>query len=266
VPELPEVEVTRRRLEHELVGNKIEQVTIRVPKLRLPLPSDLDKILKGQTVNSVRRRSKYLLLDCDNGCLIIHLGMTGYLQLLARDIPAGKHDHLDILFCNRLLRFHDPRKFGTVIWTCSDPFLHPLLAKIGPEPLGEMFDGAYLFSVSRGRTIAVKQLIMNANIVAGVGNIYASEALFSSGINPSVPSGSLGIAECIRLAEAICEVLADSIDKGSSYTVSDEMVVYHPLTLHVYGRRGKACTACGGKLESSRLGNRSTIYCPACQR
>jgi formamidopyrimidine-DNA glycosylase len=267
VPELPEVELTRRRLEPELVGRRIERVESRVTKLRLPIPEELRTVLPGRTIRSVGRRGKYLLFDCEAGWLIVHLGMTGFLRYLPDPLPPGKHDHLDVvLHADGVLRFHDPRKFGTVVWTTDLPSLHPLLAGIGPEPLTAAFDGDYLFSVSRPRKVAVKLLIMNAAVVAGVGNIYANEALFRAGIRPDRPASSLTQEECGRLALTIQEVLLDSIEHGSTYRVAEKTVAYHPLEFNVYGRGKGSCTSCGGILEETRLGNRSTVFCQHCQR
>jgi len=266
VPELPEVELTRRRLERELVGKRIARVVIRTPKLRLPIPQELESTLPGRTVSSVARRGKYLLFDCEIGWLIIHLGMTGFLRILPGTTPPGKHDHLDIVLEGGvLLRFHDPRKFGTVAWTTVAPAGHPLLAGIGPEPLTTAFDGDYLFGVSRSRRVAVKQLLMNAAIVAGVGNIYANEALFRAGIRPDRFAASLTHPECARLVNTVREVLQGSIDQGSTYQVAEGSVAYHPLAFDVYGRGTGACTRCNGALEEIRLGNRSTVFCPRCQ-
>ncbi len=266
VPELPEVELTRRRLEREIIGKRIERVLVRVPKLRHPLPPGLETFLKGRTVRSVERRGKYLLFDCEAGWLIVHLGMTGFLRLLPGPALPGKHDHLDFVFADGSeLRFHDPRKFGTVAWTTDAPGTHPLLAGIGPEPLTAAFDGPYLFRVSRTRRVAVKLLIMNMAIVAGVGNIYANEALFRAGIRPDRAASSLSSSECEHLAVIIREVLQESIDQGSTYRVEEGTVAYHPLDFKVYGRANGACTSCGGALEETRLGNRSTVYCPRCQ-
>lgn len=267
MPELPEVEVTRRRLERELVGKKIDRMEVRTPKLRLPVPVELVTVLPGRTIRSVGRRGKYLLFDCETGWLIIHLGMTGFLRMLSGSISPGKHDHLDIcLVDGSVLRLHDPRKFGTAIWTTDDPMTHPLLSGIGPEPLTAAFNGEYLFRVSRTRRVAVKLLIMNAAVVAGVGNIYANEALFRAGIRPDRPASSLSLSECERLALFIREVLAESIEQGSTYRVAEETVAYYPLEFAVYGRGKGACTRCGGALEEIRLGNRSTVFCPRCQK
>ncbi len=266
MPELPEVELTRRRLEREITGKRIEQVLVRAPKLRHPVPPGLEALLKGRTVRSVERRGKYLLFNCEAGWLLVHLGMTGFLQVLTGPALPGKHDHIDFVFADgSLLRFHDPRKFGTVAWTTDAPETYPLLADIGPEPLTAEFDGAYLFRVSRTRRVAVKLLIMNMKIVAGVGNIYANEALFRAGIRPDRAASSLSRSECERLAETIREVLQESIDQGSTYRVEEGTVTYHPLDFEVYGRVNGACANCGGALEVTRLGNRSTVYCPRCQ-
>jgi formamidopyrimidine-DNA glycosylase len=267
VPEHPEVELTRRRIAQEMTGKRVERVLVRVTRLRHPVPSELGELLAGQTVRTVARRGKYLLLGCEAGWLIIHLGMTGFLRLLPGLVEPGRHDHLDVVFADgSVLRFHDPRKFGTVAWTTADPETHPLLRGIGPEPLTAAFDGPYLFRVSRTRRVAIKLLIMNMAIVAGVGNIYANEALFRAGIRPDRPASSLDRAECDRLAATIREVLQESIDQGSTYRVAEETVAYHPLDFRVYGRKGGACTGCGGALEATRLGNRSTVFCPRCQQ
>ena len=267
MPELPEVELTRRRLERELVGKRIERVEARAQKLRLPIPPELATVLPGRTIRSVGRRGKYLLFDCEAGWLVVHLGMTGFLRHLPDPSPPGKHDHLDVrLTDGSVLRFHDPRKFGTVVWTTDDPLVHPLLAGIGPEPLTVAFDGDYLFGVSRSRRVAVKLLIMNAATVAGVGNIYANEALFRAGIRPDRPSCSLTQEECDRLVHFIREVLSESIEKGSTYRVAEATVAYHPLEFAVYGRGKGNCTRCNGALEETRLGNRSTVFCPRCQQ
>lgn len=267
MPELPEVELTRRRLEREITGKMIAQVAVRVPKLRTPVPPELAACLTGQAIRFVNRRGKYLLLGCDAGWLIVHLGMTGFLRLLPQPAQPGKHDHFDLVFTDgSVLRFHDPRKFGTIAWTTGPPEAHPLLADIGPEPLTAAFDGAYLFRVSRTRRVAVKLLIMNMHLVAGVGNIYANEALFRAGVRPDRAAASLSRSECERLADTIRQVLQESIDQGSTYRVAEETVAYHPLDFAVYGRGDATCTGCNRPLVATRLGNRSTVYCPRCQQ
>lgn len=267
MPELPEVETIRRRLEPLVTGKKFEKIVIRALKLRLPMQHHLQTVLSGRIIHSVGRRGKYLLFFCDGGCLVVHLGMTGYLHYLAVAVLPGKHDHLDFVFTDgHILRFRDQRKFGTVLWVAGDPLTHPLLAGIGPEPLTEAFGGEYLHGASRARKVAVKLFIMNSSVVAGIGNIYANEALFRAGIRPDRPAGSLGRRECDRLAAAIKEVLTESIETGSTYRVAEETVGYHPLEFSVYGRSGVACRTCGETLASTRLGNRSTVFCPRCQR
>lgn len=267
MPELPEVEVTRLRLEQELAGLCFRQVIIRVEKLRLPVAAGLTEILPGQILRGIGRRGKYLLLDCTSGWLLVHLGMTGFLRVLDVSQPPGKHDHLDFIFDNDvLLRFYDPRKFGIVIWLTGDPLQHPLLADIGPEPLLGSFDGAYLTRMSKNRKVSVKQLIMDSSVVAGVGNIYANEALFRARIRPDRAAGTLTDRECYELAEWICEVLSESIGEGSSFRVSEETVAYYPQSFKVYGRGGMPCAVCGEQLCEIRLGGRSTVLCKSCQK
>ncbi len=267
MPELPEVEVTRRRLESALVRKRFKQVVLRVEKLRFPVPVELTDILPGRTVRGINRRGKYLMFDCEGGWLLIHLGMTGFLRLLRGGSPPGKHDHIDFLFDDdTLLRFHDPRKFGIVTWVAGDPLQHPLLAAIGPEPLSGDFGGSCLFAASRGRNVAVKQLIMNSQVVAGVGNIYANEALFCARIRPNRAAGTLTLQECYVLAATICDVLEGSIREGIDCRVAEETVAYYPQIFKVYGRGGERCCVCGETLDEIRLGNRSTVYCRACQK
>jgi len=267
VPELPEVEVTRLRLESELIGRKFTGVKSRVQKLRLPVPADLATILPGLKIQSIIRRGKYLLFDCVSGWLLVHLGMTGFLRLLHGVSPPGKHDHIDFEFDDgHLLRFHDPRKFGIVTWFTGDPQQHPLLAGIGPEPLTGAFDGSYLFERAKGRKVSIKQLIMDSAVVAGVGNIYANEALFRAGIRPDRAAGTLTVHECAVLAQRIQEVLEESIVEGGTYRVAEETVAYYPQALKVYGRGGQPCFGCGKSLGESRLDNRSTVFCRTCQK
>ncbi|MDD2539753.1 MAG: bifunctional DNA-formamidopyrimidine glycosylase/DNA-(apurinic or apyrimidinic site) lyase [Desulfuromonadaceae bacterium] len=266
MPELPEVEVTRRRLERELVGKRFTQVVLRASKLRFPIPVELTTILPGRIVRSIERRGKYLLFDCECGWLLVHLGMTGFLQLLRGKPLPGKHDHLDFVFGDgHLLRFHDPRKFGIVTWFTGEPRQHPLLAGIGPEPLSGAFDGEYLFDSVRGRKVAIKQLIMNSAVVAGVGNIYANESLFRARIRPGRPAGTLALNECSELAAAIRYVLEKSIGEGSTYRVAEEAVAYYPQSFMVYGRGGEPCRLCQNPLDEIRLGGRSTVFCRRCQ-
>ena len=266
MPELPEVEVTRRRLERDLVGKRFTQVVLRVVKLRIPVPQELTEILPGLTLRAITRRGKYLLFDCGSGSLLIHLGMTGFLRLLQVFSPPEKHDHLDFFFDDTLLlRFHDPRKFGIVVWFTGDPHQQPLLAKIGPEPLTEAFNGGYLYKAASGRNVAIKQLIMNSAVVAGVGNIYANEALYRAGIRPDRAAGSLTMHECSLLAASVRSVLEESIGAGITCQVTEETVAYYTQELKVYGHGGEACSECGVMLDEMRIGNRITVFCRNCQ-
>ncbi len=271
MPELPEVETTRRGIEPHLVGRTITAFTARTPKLRLPLPEDLSGQLVGQRVAEVVRRGKYLLVRCSAGCLIMHLGMTGHLRVVPTDTPAGRHDHVDLALDNGLLlRLTDPRKFGTLVWTAGEPLQHPLLASLGPEPLEGGFDGAYLRAASSGRRVAIKPFLMDSRVVVGVGNIYASEALFRAGIDPARPAGALSDRECTTLVEAVRSVLEEAITEGGTtlneFLVGEERPGYFRLRLAVYGRAGEACPRCGAVILSNRLGGRSTCWCPVCQR
>jgi formamidopyrimidine-DNA glycosylase len=266
VPELPEVEVTRRRLERDLAGRRFRQVVVRVPKLRLPVPAELAEILPGVTLRAITRRGKYLLFDCGSGTLLVHLGMTGFLRLLHGSPAPGKHDHLDFFFDDdHLLRFHDPRKFGIVTWFTGEAGQQRLLAEIGPEPLTGAFNGGSLCDASRGRNVTIKQLIMNSSVVAGVGNIYANEALYRAAIRPDRAAGTLTMQECSQLAASIRSVLEKSIRAGIACQVTEETVAYYPQELMVYGRSGEVCSECGGVFDEIRIGNRSTVFCRTCQ-
>lgn len=267
MPELPEVEVTRLRLLPELAGKRVSDVVLRTAKLRLPIAPELPHLLRKRVLRTIERRGKYLLFDFETGWLLVHLGMTGFLQLLQVAQPPGKHDHIDFIFDDgQVLRFHDPRKFGIVIWLTGDPLQHPLLAEIGPEPLSGDFNGTYLFDVAGNRKTAVKQLLMDSSVVAGVGNIYANEALFRARIKPERAAATLTVPECTELAAAIRGELEGSISAGSSYRVAEASVAYHPLEFNVYGRGGKPCHVCGEPLDEIRLGNRSTVFCRRCQK
>ncbi|MEJ2344112.1 MAG: bifunctional DNA-formamidopyrimidine glycosylase/DNA-(apurinic or apyrimidinic site) lyase [Gammaproteobacteria bacterium] len=272
MPELPEVETTLRGIAPYVTGRRIGAVVVREPRLRWPVPKDLARSCRGQVVESVSRRGKYLLFRTAAGTLIVHLGMSGSLRLVDAGTPPGPHDHADIaLEGGRALRLRDPRRFGAVLWTVEDPLRHPLLRNLGPEPLDDAaFTGDYLYQRSRGRRQAVKTFIMDSRIVVGVGNIYANEALFSAGIRPTTAAGRIGRTRCRRLAEAIARVLRDAIAAGGTtlrdFINGDGKPGYFARRLQVYGRAGEACRACGHTIRSSRLGQRSTFYCPHCQR
>ncbi|RII26196.1 MAG: DNA-formamidopyrimidine glycosylase [Geobacter sp.] len=270
MPELPEVETTRRAIAPYIEGNTITGVFVRNAGLRLPVPAELPTILSGQKVTRIDRRGKYLLFRFVDGTLILHLGMSGSLGIVPGTRPAGKHDHLDILFADGTsLRFNDPRRFGLVLWTDGNPLLHEPLAKLGPEPLEAGFDDAYLFRKSRRRKVAVKQFIMDSHVLVGVGNIYASEALFRVGIRPDRPAGELSAVDCRRLVMAIREVLQSAIAEGGTtirnFRVGEGQTGYFAIQLKVYGRAGLPCPTCKTTIIMQRQGNRSTYFCPHCQ-
>lgn len=280
MPELPEVETTRRGIEPWVSGQTITRCTVRNANLRWPV--DLPDHLEGTIVPSVTRRGKYLILTTrslvpqkaheSSGSIIIHLGMSGSLRVMTPGTTPLKHDHVDIEFANgRLLRLNDPRRFGCVLYhPGDDPETHPLLAGIGVEPLGNEFSGEYLFGQSRGRKLAVKNFIMDSRVVAGVGNIYAAEALFMAGIRPATAAGRIPLRAYNRLASSVVEVLARSVREGGTtlrdFVGSDGTPGYFRQRLNVYGREGKPCRVCATVLKLKRIGQRSSVYCPQCQR
>lgn len=271
MPELPEVETVRRGVEPHLVGKTIDKMLVREPRLRWPVAADLPDRLAGQTVRGVRRRAKYLLVDVADGTLIIHLGMSGRLYLVEAGKAPARHDHIDWqLDSGRVLRYTDPRRFGAVLWQPADPFAHPLLSSLGPEPLSAEFGGDYLFQRSRGRTAPVKAFLMDSRIVVGVGNIYANEALFLAGIRPSTAAGRIAKARWARLAQAVKQVLGEAIAQGGTtlrdFVGGDGKPGYFKQALRVYSRAGLPCLQCQTVLKESRLGQRSTVYCSRCQR
>jgi formamidopyrimidine-DNA glycosylase len=271
MPELPEVETTRRGIMSHITDQQISAVDIRQHQLRWPVPSQITALLPGQTVSSVRRRGKYLLLQTCKGTVLLHLGMSGSLRIVEQGTPVGRHDHVDLCFTNgSILRFTDPRRFGSVLWTEADPLLHPLLIRLGPEPLSDTFDANYLYIRARGRKTPVKHLIMDSHVVPGVGNIYANEALFQAGIDPRRQAGRIAIARYTRLVDSIRTVLQRAIDQGGTtlrdFTGSDGRPGYFSQSLTVYGRAGQACTLCNAVLHEVRMGGRSTVLCRRCQR
>lgn len=277
MPELPEVEVTRLGIAPHVAGQRIVRAEVRNGALRWPVTAGLDALLRGRLLQRVERRGKYLLLACEHGCLLIHLGMTGTLRVLdtaAGAVPeAGKHDHVDVIFPRCVLRFRDPRRFGAVLWHPSgdgDVLHHPLLAGLGVEPLSDAFSGALLHQRTRGRAVAIKQALLAGDIVVGVGNIYASESLFRAGIHPRTAAGRLSLARCERLAVAIREVLQAAIAKGGStlrdFVGSNGQSGYFQLEYFVYDRAGQPCRRCGTLVRHLVQGQRSTFYCPRCQR
>ncbi len=270
MPELPEVETTRRGIAPHVLGRRVTRVVVRNGRLRWPVPADLSATLAGQCVRDVRRRGKYLLLECDAGTLILHLGMSGSLRVVPHGLPAGPHDHLDIEVGDAALRLRDPRRFGSVHWTAGDPASHPLLARLGPEPLERGFDGGCLHAAARGRRVSVKALLMDSHVVVGVGNIYANEALFRAGIRPRRRCDRLTREECRRLAVTVRSVLAQAVEQGGTslrdFVREDGRPGYFVQELKVYGRGGMPCLACGATLKETRQGQRTTVYCPRCQR
>lgn len=271
MPELPEVETTRRGLAPHLEGRRLQGAVVRQPRLRWPVPEELSERLAGQRAGRLTRRGKYLLLEVGNGTLLVHLGMSGSLRLVRADTPAQRHDHVDLLLeGGTAVRFTDPRRFGALLWTSGAPWEHPLLAHLGPEPLEPGFDGAYLAAQARGRTIAVKPFLMDSRVVVGVGNIYANEALFRSGIDPRRAAGRIAAARFERLAEAVRQVLAEAIAQGGTtlrdFVAEDGRPGYFQGQLQVYGRGGRPCVRCAAPLREVRLGQRSTVFCPHCQR
>ncbi len=271
MPELPEVETTARGIRPHVLGKKITAVLVRNARLRWPVPKDLPQHLLGDTIEQVERRAKYLLLRTHAGTLLIHLGMSGSLRILPANTPAQLHDHVDIVFADHTcLRLRDPRRFGAMLWCDSDPYTHTLLRALGPEPLGEQFDADYLFRATRKRKVDLKQLLMNQSIVVGVGNIYASEALFLAAINPRRAAGKVTKAQCARLVLEIKNVLHYAITQGGTtlrdFVGSNGDSGYFQLKLNVYGKEGTACPRCGTSIQQIRQGQRSTFYCGRCQK
>ena len=271
MPELPEVETTRRGIAPSLRGRRVMQVIVRERRLRWPLPRDFERELTGRRVSGVRRRAKYLLVDTDAGTLVAHLGMSGSLRVVARGTAPMAHDHVDIVLdSGRCLRFNDPRRFGSLHWVKGNVESHPLLAGLGPEPLEPGFDGDYLWERARGRKAAIKVFVMNARVVVGVGNIYASEALFRAGIRPTTPAGRVSRERMASLATSIRDVLAEAVEAGGTtlrdYVNADGMPGHFRQKLFVYERVGEPCRRCHMPIRQVTLGQRSTYYCPGCQK
>lgn len=275
MPELPEVETTRRGIAPHLIGRRVTAVMLRRRDLRWPIPPEIGELLPGQRIEDVERRAKYLLLHTQAGSALLHLGMTGVLRVLPPDALVGKHDHVDIALeatANegpRVLRFTDARRFGCLLWQPPGT-THELLGNLGPEPLTDDFDGDLLWRLSRGRTAAVKLFLMDNAVVVGVGNIYASEALFAAGIDPRRPAGSVSRARYARLAAEVKRILAWAIDRGGTtlrdFINPDGMPGYFVRELMAYGREGEPCKTCGTPIRQVVLGQRSTFWCPRCQK
>jgi formamidopyrimidine-DNA glycosylase len=270
MPELPEVETTRRGLAPLTEGRVIERISVRKKDLRWPIP-DAIRQAEGQTVIAMQRRAKWLIWQLEAGHMLWHLGMSGSFRGWADPPAAGAHDHVDVqMGQGHLIRYTDPRRFGALFWTTDDPLTHPHLVHLGPEPFDDAFNGEYLWRLSRGRRGPVKTLIMNGQVVVGVGNIYACEALFSARIHPRRPAGRVSRKRYDRLAEAIKEILARAIDVGGTslrdFTVSDGTPGYFGQSLLVYGKEGEPCPTCGETIRREVIGQRSTFFCIRCQR
>jgi formamidopyrimidine-DNA glycosylase len=271
MPELPEVETTRRGIAPHIEGQTITQVQVREARLRWRVADDLAQILTGLCIQSVQRRAKYLLLATSAGTLLVHLGMSGSLRIVGAAQAVGKHDHIDIMFGNgTVLRFNDPRRFGAVVWTETPVGEHVLLKALGPEPLLADFNGGSLYTRSSKRRVPVKSFIMDSHVVVGVGNIYANEALFMAGILPTRPAGKISLALYEKLAGCIRQVLQQAIEQGGTtlrnFVNESGNPGYFKQQLTVYGRAGLACVRCGQPLAECRLANRQTVFCPSCQR
>ncbi len=271
MPELPEVETTRRGIEPHVVGRTIVALAVHEPRLRWPIPPGLPAELAGQRIERTGRRAKYLLIGLSRGTLLWHLGMSGSLRVLPADAPRRAHDHVDlILDSGRLLRFNDPRRFGSMHFTTGDPQAHPLLARLAPEPFDAGFDADYLWRITRRRRTAIKSVLMNSRLVVGVGNIYANEALYRARIRPRRQARSLSREEARRLAAAIRRVLAQAIKVGGTtlrdYVGADGNPGEFRQKLYVYERAGSPCRNCGTPVRALTHGQRSTYYCPQCQR
>lgn len=271
MPELPEVETTRRGVEPHVIGQRVIAVHVHQRRLRWPIPAALARELPGRHIEAVERRAKYLLFRSGDRSLLIHLGMSGRLRVLPVGHPRLTHDHLDILLdSGQMLRLHDPRRFGCALWLAGDPLRHALLRSLGPEPFSADFSGDMLFTRSRGRTAAVKSFLMDGRIVVGVGNIYASEALFRAGIHPLHPAGRITQSRYSRLVNAVREVLAEAIRQGGT-TLRDYVGVdggsgYFQQQLNVYDRGGLPCPRCGSAIRQRVIAQRSSFYCGRCQR
>jgi len=271
MPELPEVETTLRGIAPYLQGEIVSDVVVRNSNLRWPIPDNLPNLLRGYTIERLERRAKYLLITFNRGTLILHLGMSGSLRILPQDTTPEKHDHFDLIFGdNKLMRLRDPRRFGAVLWHEGDVFEHPLLAHLGPEPLGSGFNTEYLYQATRKRSVAIKLAIMDSQLVVGVGNIYANEALFRAGIRPQLTAHKLSRSRCALLVQAIQDVLHEAIEKGGSslrdFIHSDGSSGYFQQHYFVYGRKDNVCKRCGSPIKHIKQGQRSSFYCATCQR
>ncbi|MGJ8668143.1 MAG: bifunctional DNA-formamidopyrimidine glycosylase/DNA-(apurinic or apyrimidinic site) lyase [Oceanococcus sp.] len=271
MPELPEVETTCRGIWPALKGRRFLGADIRQARLRWPIPEDLSHCIEGQNIVSVQRRAKYVLIELPNGHIIIHLGMSGRLRVVAASTPVLKHDHIDLLIdSGDVLRLNDPRRFGSVLWQDGPWQAHRLLSQLGPEPLADDFNGEHLYPRAQGLRSPVKAFIMDQKTVVGVGNIYASESLFRAGIHPRRAAGRISLARYKSLAEHIKNVLDDALAAGGTtlrdYTSPDGSPGYFVQSLDVYDRAGQACNHCEQPIQRLVIGQRASYFCPSCQR
>ncbi len=270
MPELPEVETTRRGIEPHIVGKAIKIVVVRQPSLRWPVSPELSQVMTGNRVNVISRRAKYLLFGTKTGRMMVHLGMSGSLRITNASTALKKHDHIDIIFADgTVLRYHDPRRFGSVFWI-PEGSSHALIDSLGPEPLSDEFDGHYLYELSRRRKLAIKLFIMDSKVVVGVGNIYANEALHRAGIRPDRFAGRVSLERYATLSQEIKDVLVSAISSGGTtlrdFVREDGTPGYFKQSLLVYGRGNEPCLNCGRGLQEVRIGNRTTVFFTNCQR
>lgn len=270
MPELPEVETTLKGIAPHVINRQLTKLVVRNASLRWPVPTDLASHIVGKEVRSLKRRAKYLLWEFDSGHLLVHLGMSGSLRVVPAGTAPGKHDHVDLQVSDgQMVRYTDPRRFGAVLWVEGALAEHSLLKELGPEPLTDDFDGEWLYQCSRRRKVPIKSFIMDNKVVVGVGNIYANEALFMSGIHPKREAGSISKARYLRLGEAIKQVLSKAVAEGGTtlrdFVGGDGKPGYFKQELQVYGRGGEPCRTCGKTLKEIRLGQRATVFCSACQ-
>ncbi len=270
MPELPEVETSRRGISPHIINSPVIDVQLRHTQLRWKIPKDLLSYIKNEKLLSIERRAKYLLLNFATGTLLIHLGMSGSLRICPLNSTAQKHDHVDIIFPHCILRFTDPRRFGAILWLGQTPESSPLLNKLGPEPLSDDFNSDYLYHAAGKRKLPVKQFIMDQKVVTGVGNIYATEALFMAGISPTRSAGNISQKRYQLLVDAIKAILQQAIQQGGTtlkdFVGSDGKPGYFQQTLHIYGKAGQQCPNCQTPLKTIKLAARASVYCPKCQR
>jgi formamidopyrimidine-DNA glycosylase len=270
MPELPEVETTKEGIKPLLAQQTIKSITVRNPKLRVPVLININELCAGKKIKAITRRAKYILIHLSDGYILIHLGMSGHLRVVPETVAASKHDHIDLNLTNGfILRYCDPRRFGLFHYINENPHQHPLLAHLGPEPLSEDFNSEYLFQRAKNKNLPIKSFIMNNDIVVGVGNIYATESLFLAGINPQTSTGKISYEQLSILTTEIKKILALAIKAGGTtlrdFYAFDGKPGYFSISLKVYGRRKQACMECESTIESLIIGGRHSAFCPKCQ-